>query len=90
MLSAAKARGSRLSASGVAFGDHAADALDPGRGEGHRVEPAEERRELHAERVDLGERLDVDVGDDGADAVLGGDQALGLEAGEDACGAACG
>ena len=49
---------------------------------GDRVELAEEGGELHAQAVDLGELLDVDVGDDGADAVHRADQALGLEPGQ--------
>ena len=78
------------SAMRVALGDHRADAVEAGGRERHRVEPAEERRELHAQTVDLGELLDVDVGDDGADAVHRADQALGLEPGEHLAHAACG
>ena len=81
MLRRRKARASP-SAQRVALGDHLADAVEIGGGARDRVELAEQRRELHAQAVDLGELLDVDVGDDGADAMHRADQPLGLEPGQ--------
>ena len=82
MLRRRKARASPFGQQRVALGDHVADAVEVGGGARDRVELAEERGELHAQAVDLGELLDVDVGDDGSDAMHRADQPLGLEPGQ--------